>query len=249
MKIQELCDALTARYPARLAADYDNIGLLVGDGEKEITAAVVSLDVTPEAIALAEKTGADLIVTHHPVIFGGLKTVTPGSAVWDLVTRGIAAVAMHTNLDAAEGGVNDILCETIGLCEVTGLCPVADGFSLRRGVLPASMDAASFAKALKKALGGTVSYTDGGKPICTVAVCSGAGGDFLGDALAAGADALVTADVKHHLYGEARRAGISLFDCGHFETEDLIVEPLADTVRALTGVSVATCHASGIVRI
>ena len=245
----DLEQALLARYPGRLAAEWDHIGFLVGNRAEEITGIVVSLDVTPEAVALAKASGANLILSHHPVIFGGLNTVTEDSLVWKLIRNGLSVISMHTNLDAAAGGVNDVLCDVIGLTDTVGLSPVADGFEIRMGLLPSALNAADFAAVLKEKLHGTVSYTPGSTPLRRIAVCSGSGSDFLALAKENGADALVTADVKHHVYGEARRTGIALFDCGHFETEDVIVEPLAQTLRELTGLPVLTCHESGIRRI
>lgn len=246
MKRKELTAALFERFPHELAAEYDNVGLLVGDPEEEITGVVVSLDVTKDAIALAKKSGANLILTHHPVIFGGVKDVLPPSPVFELIENGLGAIAMHTNLDAAKGGVNDVLCEVIGLAEVKGLVPNKSGFDMRMGTLPSPLSADELASLLKEKLGGRVKYTGSEHKIRTVAVCSGSGCDFMDDVLGAGADAFVTADAKHHHFGKARQSGLALFDAGHFETEDVIVHPLAELVRSLLSCPVAESHESGI---
>lgn len=249
MRVGELCARLFELYPRENAADFDNVGLLVGDPDTEIRAAVVSLDCTDAAIEKAVRAGADVIVTHHPVIFGGIKSVTADSRspIIKLIKNGISAISMHTNLDVSAGGVNDVLCSVIGLLDVEPLD--ADGFTIRKGRLKSAVSASRFAERLKSVLHGSVGYCLPERVISEVAVCSGSGGEFLAAAAKAGADAFVTADVKYHLFAEAERAGVALFDCGHFETEDVIVGPLAKTVGSIIGAPVYECHESGLFRI
>lgn len=246
MKIKEMLNFLYTVAPKNLACEFDNIGLLVGDEDAEIKGVLVSLDCFDEVIDRAEDLGANLIVTHHPVIFDGLKSVTADSLVYKLISKKISVISMHTNLDQTEGGVNDALAEAIGLYDIEQVT-ASDGFLIRKGYLDSSEDPYDFAKHLKSALGGGVKFTAGNRDITTVAVCSGSGGDFLYDAVNCGADAFVTADVKHHMFLEASRLGISLYDAGHFNTEDPIVSVLCrDIAGAFPELTVSECHFSKI---
>lgn len=246
MKVKEILDFLYGLAPKELAEDFDNVGLLVGDENTEVKGIMVSLDCFEEVIDRAEDLGANLIVTHHPIIFSGLKSVTSDSLVYKLISKGISVISMHTNLDQADGGVNDALCDAFDLFDVEALI-TSDGFSMRKGFLDQPEDPYSFAKHIKEALGGAVKFVAGDHDITTVAVCGGSGGDFLIDAVKMGADALVTADVKHHLFIEAGRLGISLYDAGHFNTEDVIVSVLCrDIAGAFPELDVSECHFSKI---
>ena len=111
--VNNVLDFLTTEYPPDTARDFDNVGLLVGDGNSTVTKAMVCLDCDINAVKAAKEQGAGLIVTHHPVIFNGLKAVTAGSVVYELLSGGISVISMHTNLDIAVGGVTENLCEAI----------------------------------------------------------------------------------------------------------------------------------------
>lgn len=246
MKIKEMLKFLYTVAPKNLACDFDNVGLLVGDENTDIKGVLVSLDCFDEVIDRAEDLGANLIVTHHPVIFDGLKSVTADSLVYKLIRKKISVISMHTNLDQTDGGVNDALSEAIGLYDVEQVT-TNDGFLIRKGYLDGPEDPYDFARHLKSALGGGVKFTAGDRDITTVAVCSGSGGDFIYDAVNCGADAFVTADVKHHIFLEASRLGISLYDAGHFNTEDPIVSVLCrDIAGAFPELTVSECHFSKI---
>ena len=246
MKVKEILDFLYGIAPKELAEDFDNVGLLVGDENAEVKGIMVSLDCFDEVIDRAEDLGANLIVTHHPIIFDPLKSVTADSFVYKLISKGISVISMHTNLDQADGGVNNALCEALGLYDVEQLV-TADGFSMRKGYLDQPEDPYSFARHIKEALGGTVKFVAGDHDITTVAVCGGSGADFIFDVVNAEADALVTADIKHHLFIEAGRLGISLYDAGHFNTEDVIVSVLCrDIAGAFPEIDVSECHFSKI---
>lgn len=246
MKIKEMLKFLYTVAPKNLACDFDNVGLLVGDENTDIKGVLVSLDCFDEVIDRAEDLGANLIVTHHPVIFDGLKSVTADSLVYKLIRKKISVISMHTNLDQTDGGVNDALLEAIGLYDVEQVT-TNDGFLIRKGYLDGPEDPYDFARHLKSALGGGVKFTAGDRDITTVAVCSGSGGDFIYDAVNCGADAFVTADVKHHIFLEASRLGISLYDAGHFNTEDPIVSVLCrDIAGAFPELTVSECHFSKI---
>lgn len=224
IRVEQILNFLCERYPVESACDFDNVGLLVGSGNTEVDKALICLDCDMNAVSFAKSSGIHLIITHHPVIFGGIKTVLEGSVVYELIKNDISVISMHTNLDIADDGV------TVALCKKTELKNIrkhiaCDGFVIRSAECDFK-NADCLAAHLKTALGGAVRYSDGGKPIKRVLVCSGSGGDFLSDAKCGGFDALITADIKHHLFVEASNCGISLFDAGHFETENIILEPL-----------------------
>jgi len=228
--VQNVFDYLNMLYPTDTACSFDNVGLLVGDSKAEVFKALVCLDCTADALAFAKDKGCNLIITHHPVIFSPLKSILADSVVYELIKSGISVISMHTNLDMGDGGVNDCLCNALELNNILPLT-VDDGFVLKQGNI-SSLSAEDFAKKIKLALGGRVKYVDGGKAIEKVLVCSGSGGDFIGEAIKGGFDALVTSDIKHHLFLTAKENGISLFDAGHFETEDICIEPLRESLTA-----------------
>ncbi len=246
MKVKEMLKFLYTVAPESLACDFDNIGLLVGDENAEITGVLVSLDCFDEVIDRAEDLGANLIVTHHPVIFEGLKTVTADSIVYKLIQKNISVISMHTNLDQTDGGVSDALCDMLGLYDVEPIT-CYDGFLIRKGYLDTPETPYDFARHIKEVLNGPVKFAVGNRDIKAVAVCSGSGADFLNDAVKNGADALVTADIKHHFFLEASRLGISLYDAGHFNTEDTVVSVLCrDISGAFPELPVSECHFSKI---
>ncbi len=246
MKVKEILDFLYGIAPKELAEGFDNVGLLIGDENADVKGVLVALDCFQEVIDRAEDLGANLIITHHPIIFSGLKSITADSLVFKLIQKGISVISMHTNLDQTQGGVNDALCDALELYDVEELIS-SDGFSMRKGYLDQPEDPYSFAKHIKEALGGAVKFVAGDHDITTVAVCGGSGGDFLFDAVNSGADALVTADIKHHLFIEAGGLGISLYDAGHFNTEDVIVSVLCrDISGAFPELQVSECHFSKI---
>ena len=216
---------------------WDNSGLLVGDPGAEVKTALVVLDITAEAVREAREIGAELIISHHPVIFHPLKKVESGSVVWELAQAGISAICAHTNLDMAPGGVNDCLAAAL---ELSGRMEVAFYGELPccvMGTLAQPMEPKSFAAFVKERLSCEgIRYVAGNRPVRKVALCSGAGGEFLFDAMEKGADAFVTGEVKHHEILAAKEAGLTLVDGGHFKTEDIAMEPLRERLsRAFPG--------------
>lgn len=246
MKVREILEFLCGLAPLDTALSYDNVGLLVGDPDSKVKGILVSLDCFDEVIERAEDLGANLIVTHHPVIFDPLKAVLKDSVVGKLISKGMSVISMHTNLDRAEGGVNDALCDALGLYDVQTVT-ASDGSVLRLGELDEPEDPYSFARHIKETLGGTVKFVAGNNDIKTILVCSGSGSEHLYDAVALSADALITAEVKHHIFIDAGQFGISVFDAGHFNTENVIVAPLCrDISGAFPEIEVNECHFSKI---
>lgn len=224
----DIFDFLEKKYPLDTAAEFDNPGFLVGDMKIPTTSCLVALDCDITAINEAVKTGANLIITHHPVIYDGLKSVRAGDVVYEAIKAGISVISMHTNLDVAKGGVNDCLCEALGIKNIKKYV-AHDGFILRQGKV--DTDADTFAKAIKENLGYGVRYTGKGK-IENLLICSGSGCDYMDEAIAAGFDGLIAADSKQRHFIKAINNNFCLFDCGHFASENVVVEPLCKLLSA-----------------
>lgn len=221
MTNQTVLDYLDSRAPFATAEAWDNVGLLVGNPADPVSRILVALDVTPGAVEAAVAVGANLMVTHHPVIFSPLPQLDSHSLPYRLAKAGISVIAAHTNLDKADGGVNDTLAARLGLTDVR---PADDGMC-RIGTLPAAITAAAFARHVATALGTTVRITDANAAIRTVAVCGGSGGDFIEDS-SCKVDALVTGEVRHHQWLAAAQRGLTVVEAGHYATE----APVADTL-------------------
>lgn len=229
--VKDFYEFLNNRFPFSAQESWDNSGFLTGDPEKEVTRAAVVLDITNEAVEYAYETGAELIISHHPVIFKAQKSFLKGNTAFELASKGINAICSHTCLDCAEGGVNDVLANVLGI-ENAEIFPCEESDNLvRAGVLPNPMTAGELAKHIKNILGGAVRYCDNGKTIESVAVCGGSGADFSQDIIKAGIDAFITGDAGHHDFLDAKQAGLNLFAAGHFETENPVVAVLANQLR------------------
>lgn len=255
-KVSDVLSCLESLAPAAWKESWDNVGLLCGHREKPVKKILVALDPFQEVIAEAIAEKADLLVTHHPLIFGaGLTALTDttqtGRNLLTLAEHGIAAINAHTNLDLAPWGVNQVLAQALGLEEVTVPFPVGTDAAgapvglLHRGFVP-QQSLEHFLLHVKQALGcPTLRYVDGGKPVRCVAVGGGACASELSQAAAMGCDTFVTADVKYNQFWDARDLGIHLIDAGHFYTENPVVSVLADRLAAAfpqVSVSVSRQH-------
>lgn len=220
MKIKEVYDFLDFIAPFDTAEEWDNCGLSVGSLKNDFNKILVALDVTEEVIDEAVEIGAELVVTHHPLIFTPISMVESESLVYKAVKSGVTFISSHTCLDKTAGGVNDCLAVRIGLKNIrhSGV----DGFLKLGDVDPVSAE--NFALQIKETLDASVNFVSSSKPIETVAVCSGGGGDLIKAAAEIGADALVTGEAKHHEFLEAKRLGVALFAAGHYETEVVVLE-------------------------
>ena len=225
--------------PFSIQMDFDNAGFLVGRAGREVRRILVALDITAEVVEEAAGLGAELIVSHHPVIFHPAKRVTDadptGRVLLALIERGIAAICAHTNLDAVAGGVNDALAAALGLEDVEllehgGTAPNGRAYGIGRiGTLPgAAPYVPAFAQQVKQALGANgVRYVDARRPVRRVAVGGGACADMLPQVKALGCDTFVTSDVKYNGFLDARDMGVNLIDAGHFPTENVVCPVLA----------------------
>ena len=221
--------------PASMKMEWDNVGLLCGSASAEVHTVLVALDPFEAVCHEAATVGAQLLVTHHPLIFQSVNAITDDSAlgrsVLFLAAHGISAVNAHTNLDRADGGVNDVLAQTLGLQNVQTIDPEGEHL-LRFGYVP-EQSPEQFLSHVKSKLGCCgLRYVSSGKPVSKVAVGGGSCGSELYCAIAAGCDTFVTADVKYNQFQEAAQLGINLIDAGHFHTENPVVAVLAEKIAA-----------------
>ena len=223
--------------PPHMKIDWDNCGLLCGRKDKEVRKILVALDPFRNVIREAIDTGADLIVTHHPLIFRDpLMAVNEdtetGRCVLELVEHGIAAINAHTNLDLAPGGVNDVLARTLGLQNIQIINPIENYGLLRYGTVNEQPLSAFLGTVKEKLHCEGLRYVDGGKPVRTVAVGGGSCADEMREALDAGCDTFVTADVKYNQFRTAFELGLNLIDAGHFHTENPVMPIVAGKLAA-----------------
>ncbi len=226
MKVLDIYKYLDEIAPFSLQEDWDNSGFLVGDMESKVTRVLMALDHSNALIDEAEQLGCELIITHHPIIFDAKKSFTAGNDFFEAARRGIGVLCAHTNFDTAEGGVNDCLCELIGLREVSDFCPDSSPVPVMRQGIIDKIDAEDFAAILSQKLKTSVRFNEINRNIKKVAVCGGSGCMFLTEVLAAGFDAFVTGDAGHHNFLDAKEKNTALFACGHFETERPAIDVL-----------------------
>lgn len=231
-KVKDILQFIETIAPTHLKMDWDNVGLLCGRGDQEVRTILVALDPFPHVCDEAVEVGADLLVTHHPLIFEPLKSVTDqttiGQSIQKLIANNIAAINAHTNLDCAEGGVNDTLAERLGLTDIS---VIGSEHLLRVGSFQSTL--LTFLEHVKAKLNCQgLRYVDGGKPVCRIAVGGGSCGSALPEVIAAGCDTFVTADVKYNQFWDAKAFGINLIDAGHFQTENPVCGVLAEKLQA-----------------
>lgn len=221
--------------PLPLAEEWDNVGLLAGKTEKDVKVILCALDFSAEVLEQAKNCHADLVITHHPVIFRGITKFTDNdwrnALLMEAIRNDIAVYSAHTNLDKAAGGVNDVLAGLLELENVEGLSNREDTLEGigRVGCLKEPLDLFAFAEKLKRILKvERVNVVSAGRPVRKVAVCGGSGMDFLDSAVEAGADTYVTGDIKYHDAQEAKGKHINLIDATHQGTELPVVNELAD---------------------
>ena len=239
--IREIYNALFAFAPAYMKMDWDNVGLLCGRFDQKVTKVLVALDPMPDVFEEAKALGCELVVTHHPLIFGAVKQVNDesydGRNLLYLIENGIASMNLHTNLDCCPGGVNDVLAERLGLAGVEILSPMGTDekgrpYGLIRTGEVQTQSVSQFAAFVKQALSCPgVRFADAGKPVSKVAVGGGSCSSEIDDVLAAGCDTLVTADLKYNHFEEAKYRGLNLIDAGHFETENPVCDGLERLLR------------------
>ena len=232
MKIQEFTAAMERIAPRELAAEFDNPGLLVEPDHDEIHRVLVALDCTKAVAEEAVEWGADLVLTHHPLFFHPVKHMAYSdpatTAACILLRHGIGLFAAHTNLDAAHGGVNDTLCELLG---VRDTIPFDEGIG-RVGTIKEPESLEQFSRRVETLLGSKPSVSgDLARQIRRVAVLGGSGGSSIAPAVQESADVLLTGEVKHSDAIDAATMGIALVVGGHYETECVILPPLINRLQ------------------
>ena len=226
--VGEILDMLETKAPVQYKLDFDNVGLLVGRRSAPVRSVLLSLDITDRVIQEAAEGDVQLIVSHHPLFFS-LHEISDasweGSRALLLAEKGIAAICMHTNLDAARGGVNDVLLGSLGL---RFTAPLDESTMIGRiGELPNDITTGEFLQIVKTALHTNgLRYYDAGRPVKKVAVCGGSGGGEVALAIDAGCDTYVTADIKYDPFLLAEHRGINLIDADHFCTENVVIPVL-----------------------
>ena len=242
--LEDILSFLRGSFPEELKEDWDNVGLMVGDEGQSINKVLVTLDVTCDTVCEAKSFGAELIISHHPLIFKPVKSITEdagtGTMLRELIKNDISVYSMHTNFDKASGGMNDLLADKIGLSSVREYYPeelfASDGTPIdnigRVGTLDTPMTLDDFADFVKVSLGSTAIkvFGNGSETVKTVALCTGSGGSMLSAAYNSGADVYLTSDLGHHHAQSASELGLNLIDAGHFETENIITQYLYDVL-------------------
>lgn len=230
MNCKELFSLIEKKFPLSYAEDYDNVGLLIGDEEKEAKKVLVALEITEKVIDEAIENKVDTIITHHPLIFKPLRKITKsnyiGNLVLKLIENKINLYSSHTNFDSARNGMNDILCEKIGLNNIEDLEERLEYGVGRIGTLSETLSFEEFCFDIKKKfnLKNIIVSGDLKKPIKKVAVLGGSGADYLSLALEKGCDCLITGDVKHHSALDYSNMGINIIDLTHFDSEIIFKE-------------------------
>ena len=220
--------------PQELAAAWDNVGHLVGEQNAEVKKVLISLDITEAVVQEAIDSGADLIVAHHPVMNCKWHAVqhvrdddAQGRMLIGMIRNGISAICMHTNLDAALGGVNDLLAQKLGLNDLEMLNEEKIG---RIGTLKCELPLVDFTRFVIKSLGcNGVRYTDCGKAVHRVAVGGGACSDYIAQAIALGCDTFVTSDIRYHEFLDTKE--LNLIDAGHYPTEQVVCPAVVEYLK------------------
>ena len=240
MKIQQVLDALEQFAPLPLQESWDNAGLQIGLTEAEVSGALLCLDVTPDVIEEAVRRGCNLVVSHHPLLFRGLKQVADQNDVQRVVRmaikQDIAIVSMHTNMDNARDGVNWKIAEKLGLTDVdffarktVGDISCGSGVT---GLLRQPKEALKFIEQVKQTFGVECAQCNEvlQRPVRKVAICGGAGDFLLDEAIAAGADAFITGEMHYHVFfGHEQEIQICVI--GHYQSEQFTSEVFRDIIE------------------
>ena len=221
--VRDFFEYINTIAPLDTQESWDNSGMLVGDMNAVVRKAVVVLDIDMWAVEKATELGANLIISHHPVIFSAMKSFTKGCVPFELASNSINAICCHTPLDIADGGTNDALADLLGFSAYKGENQILRYADIEK------TDADGIAALLAEKLGTTVRFADAGKPIEKVAVCTGGGASLMWEV--GKIDAFITGDAKHNDFLDAVSAGISLFAAGHHETEIPVVSVVTQKLQ------------------
>ena len=236
MTVTELYKKLCQYFPEELRCEWDNDGIMVcPDSNAEVKKVLLSLDVTEEIVDYAIDQGFDLIISHHPLIFRPLTSVTEENhvsrKVVKLIANAISVFSFHTRADRAKGGVNDRLADILGLTDTE---PFGEDGLGRIGTLTEEYELEIFADAVKLSLGAdSIRVAEGYNTVKRVAVVGGDGKDFTLDALKMGADTYVSGRLSYNVMEDAADMGINLIEAGHYFTELPITECFSEIIAKL----------------
>lgn len=228
--VREIFDYINSFAPFSTQEKWDNSGLLLGDADKQVKKIAFALDATLETVAAAKDCGAELMITHHPVIFSPLKKITAGSVVYELLTNGISVISAHTCWDSAQGGVNDVLAAKLGFESVEPMELEETATPMARLCKVDPMSGEELALLVKEKLGCNLRLADAGKPIEKIAICGGSASSLVYEAIGK-ADAFITGDLAHHIFIDAVDSGMTVIAAGHFETEMPSIQPFSEKIK------------------
>ena len=243
IKLSDIINKIEEVYPHSLAFDWDNPGLICGRSDKTINTVLIALDADNKTVKRAVKENADLLLTHHPMIFGSVKKVNdesvPGRKLLDLIENKTACYAMHTNFDIAAGGMGDQVAKRLGVEAVAPLEITADDAVKPLGIgFTGECDkekGISTEKLIKRIKAGfnikTLWCYDAGRPIKKIAVCPGSGRGMLDEVIKSGADAFITGDTGHHDGLDYLDENITLIDAGHFGLEHIFTDVMEEFLK------------------
>ncbi len=231
--VNELYSFLNEQIPQSLSCDWDNDGLMVAaNGEKQVGKILLALDVSQKTLETAKNLGCDAVISHHPLIFKPLRSVTESDTTSDIVISAIkseiAVMSFHTRLDALSGGVNDTLASGLGIVDIEDFGPAGEEIG-RIGTLETETNVKEFALSVKEYLAADavrVTPSDMTKPVRRVAVLGGSGKDYVISAVRAGADVLVTGEIGYNTAVMAEDLGLAVIEAGHFFTENPVLGAL-----------------------
>ena len=238
MKVKDILETINGFAPFDSACAWDNCGLLVGDKDADVTGIYLTLDADKFALCEAKKQGCNLVVSHHPIIFSPLSSVTADTLVFEYIKEGISVISVHTPLDMAKDGVNDCLARACHLENVENF--ILDGAPLGRVGFSKEKDGYVFADAVKSALSADGYTCIVNKDVSKVCTICGSGGSAVREAFDAGCDTIVTGEAKHDAYLTADSLSMNIFVFGHFETENIVLSMLYDRLFRLAPCFIST---------
>lgn len=233
--VKDIEKLMVKKIPFDLAWEWDNIGLLVGDPDSEVCNIMFAVDITESVIDEAKANNCSLIISHHPLIFNGVKHIIKDdyatSKIYSLIENKISAICLHTNLDNVENGMSDSLCEACGIT-IDKIIEIEGKPCLRVGGIKSELSVTDFAESAKNSiLASGVMFFDSGKKVKNIAVVTGSGGSCVHDAYLAGCDTLLTGELKHNNFIDAKEMGLNLICAGHYYTEKFGLELVKSVIN------------------
>lgn len=231
--VKDIYNFLDEFCPFENCLDFDNVGILLGNENAKIRKVLLALDIVDEVIEEAKNLKANLIITHHPIIFNKIKSISSDSLICKLLKEDISVISAHTNLDVSKNGVNFYLAKALNLTDLKVLSFAENNKNLPLGFigkLNETLTCRKFAEFVKKRLNckGARYINISNKKIQKVAVGSGSCGDLIYTAIKSQVDAFVTGEIKHHEILQAKQSGICVVDVGHYKSEDIVMDPLRE---------------------